>query len=225
MSVVQSMPPGLPHMKDPAFLKDRADLLEGVMEYTAEAAAEARPHAIIEVKSAFEFLETTLLADGRMWILNTEVPSLADIEAVWPLHWILLVPGALPQDQISAALYPKVFSWIERFKEAVSSAEKVVPASLTVDGEQASETIDGSSYNDREGEVDENDFVVQQHGLSKGQLVRVWPTDSGSRHKDLGRLVGIDGQEVVIETQAGETAVRVHAPRHGFRVCAHEDSQ
>jgi len=219
MSIVQSMPPG-PHMKNPAFLKDRADLLEGVMEYTAEAAAEARPHAVNEVKNAFQFLETTLLADGRTWILNTETPSLADIEAVWPLHWISLVPGALPPDQISAALYPKVFSWIERFKEAVSSAERALSAPLTVDGEQASEMILASSYNELEGKFDEKDFVVQQLGLTKGQDVKIWPTDSGSRHKDLGRLVGIDSKELVIETQDGETVVRVHAPRHGFRVCA-----
>jgi hypothetical protein len=218
------MPLGLPHLKDPVFIKDRTDLLDGVMEYSAEAAAEARPHAMNELKNAFEFLETTLLADGRQWILNTEAPSLADIEAVWPLHWISLVPGALPLDQISAVSYPKVFSWIERFKEAVSSAEKALPAPLTVDGEQSLQMSVASSYNEEEGNVDENDFVVKQHGFTKGQLVRVWPTDSGSRHKDVGKLVNLNGTEVVIETIAKGAAVRVHAPRHGFRVGAIDES-
>ncbi|KAE9375167.1 hypothetical protein N431DRAFT_542783 [Stipitochalara longipes BDJ] len=219
-SIVQSMPPGLPQLKDPAFLKDRADMISGVIEYTPEALAAARPQAINEVRNVFEFLETTLLVDGRKWILGTEDPSLADIEAVWPLHWISLVPGALPPDQISAALYPRVFSWIGRFKEAVSSSEKALPVPLTVEGGQALETIVASLYNEEEGKVDENDLVVQQQGLKKGQLVRVWPTDSGSRHKDLGKLFGINSKEVVIETMAGQSAVRVHAPRHGFGVCA-----
>jgi len=80
------------------------------MMYTLEALAEARLEAINEVRNVIEFLERTLLADGRAWILNTKTPSLADIEAVWSLHWISLIPGALPQGKISAVLYPKVFS-------------------------------------------------------------------------------------------------------------------
>jgi len=39
-----------------------------------------RPEALVEMRSSFELLETTLLADGREWILKTEGPSLADIE-------------------------------------------------------------------------------------------------------------------------------------------------
>jgi glutathione S-transferase len=222
-SVVLLMPPGIPQLKDPAFLKDRADLLDGVMTYTAEALAAARPEAINEVRNVVAFLEMTFLADGREWLLKTEGPSLADIQAVWPLHWIASIPGALPPDQISAALYPRVFSWIERFQKAVSVAEEVLPAPLTVPGEQAMEMIVTSLYNETEGRVDENDPVVQQQSFKKGQLVRVWPTDSGSRHKDAGKLVSINSKEVVIETIAGDTAVRVHAPRHGFRVCAYDE--
>jgi glutathione S-transferase len=221
-SVVQLMPPGIPQLRDLAFLQDRADLLDGVMLYTPEALAEARPDAISEVRNAFELLETTLLADGRAWILKTEAPSLADIEAVWPLHWISLIPGALPPDQISKALYPRVFSWIERFQQAVSSTENGVPVLVTVSGQQAMEMIVSSMYNDMDGHIDETDPAVQHLGLQKGQLVRVWPTDSGSNHKDVGTLVSINGKEVAIETIAGDTVVRVHAPRHGFRVCAHK---
>lgn len=41
-----------------------------------------RPEALVEIRSSFELLETTLLADGREWILKTEGPSLADIEGM-----------------------------------------------------------------------------------------------------------------------------------------------
>jgi hypothetical protein len=68
------------------------------MVHTAEALAEARPDAINEVRNVVEFLETTLLADSREWILNTECPRLADIEAVRLLHWISLIQGAPPQN-------------------------------------------------------------------------------------------------------------------------------
>ena len=56
-------------------------------------------------------------------------------------------------------------------------------------------------------------------GLRKGEMVEVWPIDSGFSRKDRGRLVGLSTREVVIEgrTEDGKE-VRIHAPRHGFRV-------
>ena len=63
--------------------------------------------------------------------------------------------------------------------------------------------------------VDESD----PSGLKAVEWVEVWPTDSGSRHRDQGKLVGLSGREIVVETGDGEVdGVRVHAPRHGFRV-------
>lgn len=215
--IVQMMPADLPHMKNEAFLKDRADLIGGAIVFTADALNAARPEAINEVRRTVQLLET-LLADDRKWLLRTESPSLADIEAVWPLHWLVSVPGALPQEFISATLYPKVFCWIQRFQEFVSAAEKALPAPETMSGKQASETIVAALYNEEEGQVDENDPVIQHQNLRKGDPIQSWPTDSGSMHRDSGVLVSINAEEVVIDTTAGDLTVRLHAPRHGFRV-------
>lgn len=58
-------------------------------------------------------------------------------------------------------------------------------------------------------------------GLKIGDQIEVWPIDSGFGSKDRGKLVRLDGEEVVIEkVNAKGTVVRVHAPRHGFRVRA-----
>ena len=46
-----------------------------------------RPEALVEVKSQFEFFESTVLVDGREWVLGEEGPGLADIEGM------LLFPG------------------------------------------------------------------------------------------------------------------------------------
>ena len=77
--------------------------------------------------------------------------------------------------------------------------------------------ISSSGFAEKEGEVDGNDPT----GLKKGQEVEVWPVDSGFNHRDRGLLVALSTKEIVIEskTKAGET-VRVHAPRHGFRLRA-----
>ncbi|KLU86489.1 hypothetical protein MAPG_05501 [Magnaporthiopsis poae ATCC 64411] len=150
----------LPLLKDPGFQKDRADFVT-----TPPGGWTSKAEAVHRFRQVMQVLETTLLADGRDWILNTPKPSLADIEAVWPFHWLVTLPQqALPPDQISAAAFPRVFAWIDRFDRAYAHAVN---------------------------------------------------------HRDVGRLVGLDHDEIVIETTlagGGAAGVRLHAPRHGFRV-------
>jgi len=75
--------------------------------------------------------------------------------------------------------------------------------------------ISSSGFAEAEGAVDGNDPT----GLKRGVVVEVWPIDTGSNHRDRGRLVGLNGGEIVIESQTREgTEVRVHVPRHGFRI-------
>ncbi|ROW13380.1 hypothetical protein VPNG_05509 [Cytospora leucostoma] len=218
------LPRDLPVFKDPAFLRDRADYLAGGSGGGAGAVLQQTPAARYEalsgIRDAFELLETTLLADGRDWILKTDGPSLADIEAIWPFHWLSGLPGALPPDQVSEARFPKVFAWIERFDRAVSAGgDDEVPS---VSGDEAAQTIVGSSYFEaQDGRVDETEPLGKALGLKRGERVVVFPLDTGSNHKDSGVLLGFDGKEVVFETVAevqGSPSVRVHAPRHGFRV-------
>lgn len=208
----QLLPMDLPLLRDPKFQKDRADFVGAKL--TKETAAALRPEALNEINNAMELLETTLLADGRDWILKTDKPSLADIEAVWPFIWLISLPGALPEDQVSAEKFPKVYSWVDRFEEAVSSAADAQGKPRRVKGEEAQGMIAGAPYNESESRVEETEPAVKFHGLRKGSLVELWPTDTGSGHRDIGKLVGLDSKEIVIETEAG---VRLHAPRHGFR--------
>ncbi len=123
--------------------------------------------------------------------------------------------GALPADQISAKQYPKSFAWINRFQATVSAAAKSLGKPKTVKGTEAAASIGSSEFAEESGDVDLND----PSGLKKGQNVEVWPIDTGFRNKDKGQLVALSVFEIVIETktQDGKT-VRVHSPRHGFRV-------
>ena len=126
------------------------------------------------------------------------------------------MPGALPEDQVSAAQFPRLFAWVDRFKTALKAARKGMPPTLS--GEEARTAIVNAPYNEAEGEVDKRDAGVQADNLTKGRQVTVYPTDSGSSGKDVGNLVRMDSDQVVIETRAGASTVRLHAPRHGFRV-------
>lgn len=216
-AAMRLIPANLPLLRDPKFQKDRADFTGERL--TRDAAAALRPEAVNEIRLVADLLETTLLADGRDWILGTDKPSLADIEAVWPLHWLAGMPGALPADQVSAERFPRVFAWIARFQSSASKAKAAAPKPDTVDGARAQQIIVNAPFNEQEGRVDDGgDGLAAFHGLAKGKRVAVWPTDTGANHKDVGRLVSLTPTEVVIEPEAGGGQVRLHAPRHGFRV-------
>jgi hypothetical protein len=133
---------------------------------------------------------------------------------VWPFHWLNTLPGALPPDQISAKQFPKVFAWIDRFDKAIQVAAKEAGKPKTLKGPEAEAQISNDEFAESEGQVDAND----PSGVKKGDVIEVWPIDSGFSRKDLGKLVALSIQEIVIEskTESGKTA-RVHTPRHGFR--------
>ena len=80
----QSLPSGLPLLKDPKFQADRNEY--SGQSWDKKAREAMRPEALVHIREGFSLLETTLLADGRDWILKTEKPSLADIEGKFRRH-------------------------------------------------------------------------------------------------------------------------------------------
>lgn len=222
-SVVQLILPQHKGLLNPEFAKDRAELIGSDTFFPPEVLAAMRPDAIRVVRSGFAFLERTLLSDGREWLLGTQGPTIGDIEVAWSLLWLERVPGVMPEEWISKEVFPRVFAWMERFKGVGEAALEELGEVKSLTGEEAARLVLGSGYHEVEGEVDEGDALVRLRGLKKGQLVQVWPTDTGSNHKELGELVSIDEREVVVEAKAEDGgSVRVHAQRHGFAVAAYE---
>lgn len=212
----QLIPTDLPLMQDQKFRTDRADFSGA--PYSKEGMDKARPEALTEIARLFRLLEETLLADGREWLLKTDTPGLADLEAVWPLHWVTGMKGALEGGELGEKKFPKVYAWIARFHAAVTEAKKAGPKPTSIKGDEAANKIWGAAYYEAEGLVDERDPVVRAQGLRKGDVVTIWPTDTGTAHRDVGRLVSVDADEVVVEVKGEGKSVRLHAPRHGFRI-------
>jgi glutathione S-transferase len=234
------LPESLPLLKDPAFQKDRADFFGESGEQTraqqeqtnkAKENAAIKAEALHELKEAFALLETTLLDQDsdnknkkKEWLLGGDAPSLADIEAVWVLHWMATLQGgngepAMDPAHISRDWFPAVYAWIDRFHAAVRSAgaaNKHQEQKMT--GEEAARLIKQQAGEgvEVEVEVDETEPLVKAFGFKRGDSVEVWPVDFGSNHRDRGRLVGLTADEIVWETEGA--GVRVHAPRSGFRV-------
>lgn len=74
----QLIPADTPIVKDEKFQKDREDF--SGRKWSKEAIEANRPEALAAMRNAFSFMETTLLSDGRDWVLKGLGPSLADIE-------------------------------------------------------------------------------------------------------------------------------------------------
>ena len=81
------IPSNSPALNDPKFIKDREDMTG--RSWSKANVDRGRPEALGDIKIAFEFLETTLLADGREWILKSEKPTLADIKGLF--HHVLFL--------------------------------------------------------------------------------------------------------------------------------------
>ncbi|KAI9709975.1 MAG: hypothetical protein M1820_003053 [Bogoriella megaspora] len=209
----QLIPTNGPALQDPKFRKDR----EGYSgrSWDLKEIERNRPEAVAYMRQAFELLEE-LLSDGRDWISGTERPSLGDIDAIWPVDWLMGMPGALPEETISEKQFPKVWAWDRRFRAALKEAagSNVQKKATEVKGEQATRFVGESDFVETVA-VDGNDPLR----LKEGTTVEVWPIDSGFSHKDRGRLVGLTKDEVVAAVQTKERReVRVHMPRWGFRI-------
>lgn len=111
-----------------------------------------------------------------------------------------------------------VYSWIDRFSKAISSAKASAPKPTTFESAEAIEYIMKADFAEPEGQVDEKDPM----GLKKNQDVESWPIDTGSNHRDRGRLVALTPKEVVmaIRSKVGGKEVHIHHPRTNFTIQA-----
>ena len=226
------LPENLPVMKDPKFRKDREDF--SGRSWQNNDMKRARPEALVVIRDGFAFLEETVLADGRTWVLGEKGPLLADIEgkillliasvfgrlirstslAIWPFQWLATLPGSLPETLISAKQYPKTFAWIGRFNQAIKAARSAAPQPKTLKGPEALKEVTSAEWVS-DNVVDENDPM----GLKERTQVEIYPIESGGSGRDRGALVGLTKDEIVVETKAENgTTIRIHHPRIGFRV-------
>jgi hypothetical protein len=131
--------------------------------------------------------------------------------------WLQSMNSFLPEDQISGKQFPKVFAWLERFQATVTAAAKVAGKAQSVKGPDAAKKVGAAEFAEDCGGVENGDPT----GLKAGQVVEVFPIESGFANKDRGKLIGLSVSEIVVESKTEDgNVVRLHTPRHGFRVRA-----
>jgi hypothetical protein len=126
------------------------------------------------------------------------------------------MPGALPKDVISPTQFPKVFAWIQRFRDALKQAKASAPKQVKVTGEEVIKYMQTAKFAESIGDVAVNDPLK----LKAGDEVEVFPIDSGFSHRDCGTLLTLTPNEVVVgkKMNVGGGPIRVHYQRWGFRV-------
>lgn len=128
------------------------------------------------------------------------------------MEWVANTKGSLPTDLVSDSIFPKAYAWIKRFHKAVQAAKATAPKVTSLKGEEAAEQILSAGFAEANKGINKADG---QSSLREGDVVEVFPTDTGFSHRDNGKLIGLTGDEVVISLENG---LRLHAPRTGFRV-------
>jgi glutathione S-transferase len=182
----------------PEFLKafgaDRAAMTAGVRR-------PARHDARAQLLSYLGWIEQQL-ADGRPFVLGS-LACIADFsiaQSVWFMHLSPPVAAVLQP-------YPKLLAWYRRMQDfghgesaALSSGDALALAATA--GEMAPCAVDPS------------------FGFESGAAVTVNALDYGA-DPVAGRLVGLDGDEVVLQRHDGRAGtVHVHFPRIGFQIKA-----
>jgi hypothetical protein len=126
------------------------------------------------------------------------------------------MPGALQSTYISENQFPKVFAWVGRFKEALQQAKAGGPKPVRIKVDELIKHMAGSVFFEPVGEIDAHDPTA----LKAGDEVTVWPIDSGFKHRDTGKLLGLTPHDMILSkrTKVDNLEIHVHMPRWGFRI-------
>ncbi|KIK65304.1 hypothetical protein GYMLUDRAFT_70421 [Collybiopsis luxurians FD-317 M1] len=157
------------------------------------------------------------LQDGREWLFDTELPSLADLGVEFVFKWLrgFRNTGSLfDQDR-----FPHALKWLDRVHKFLHVSRKDFPAPKTLSKTDAANLIANSPYEPYEV-VGFNTAEAARLNLALGQIVSVAPDDAGLA--TTGKLVSLNLEECVIETKgtASNAIFRSHFPRIGFTIKA-----
>jgi len=157
------------------------------------------------------------VSDGREWLLDTELPGLADISVHFTLLWIRECKFDGFDGLFDPEVFPRTISWLER---TTAYLQEFVDSSTFrhFTGMEAANIVASSKEEDL-AIIGFNSVEAGRLGLQLGDLVSVEPEDTG-RVPTIGKLVALNRQEVVIETHGSAAdVVRCHFPRLAFRIC------
>ncbi|KAJ7261272.1 hypothetical protein B0H12DRAFT_1231500 [Mycena haematopus] len=201
----------LPWEKFPSkFVKDRSLLRGGPIDVDAMVAQRGKSLSMLSTHLS---LIEEQLSDGREWLFDTELPSLADVSVHFVYAWVKSFRGV--ESLFDASTFPKSLEWIARLTAYLGRLKQRRPEVREITGKVAAARITAASFEPynvvgfdaREG---------ARLGLRAGDEVSIAPDDSGRNFGTVGKLVALNREEFVVETKGSAGLVRCHFPRIMF---------
>ncbi|KAJ7179147.1 hypothetical protein C8R46DRAFT_1211747 [Mycena filopes] len=193
----------------PAFIKDRSTLsgpinVEGIVASRGKVLSALAVHlSLVEEQ----------LADGREWLFDTELPSLADISVHFVYAWIKSFRGV--ETLFDSNTFPKSLEWLARLTTYLARLKLNHAPVPKITGKDAAERIVAASFEP----YDVVGFDAREGGrlgLNAGDEISIAPDDTGKTFATVGKLVGLNREEFVLEVKGTVGLVRCHFPRVMF---------
>ncbi|KAG5343094.1 hypothetical protein C0989_000084 [Termitomyces sp. Mn162] len=141
-----------------AFLDDRSSYIGGPIDVKAMTALQGK--LLTTLSSHLALLEEQL-NDGREWLFNSELPSLADITVHFILTWV------------------KKVGWLTRISDYLQSRQTGQAAVQGITGDHAAKTIVSSAH-EPYNVVGFNNQEAGHLGLKLNDYVQIAPDDTGT---------------------------------------------
>ncbi|KAJ7179992.1 hypothetical protein C8R43DRAFT_971342 [Mycena crocata] len=204
--------PFLPWEKfPPAFLKDRSTLGLPLDEKAIAARIASRGKSLSMLSTHLALVEEQL-SDGREWLFDTELPSLADISVHFVFNWIKPFRGL--ESLFDASTFPKSLEWLARLTAYLGRLKQTQPVVAKITGKEAAASIVAAPY-EPYVVVGFDAIEAARLGLNVGDEISV-ASDQGRKFPTIGKLVALNKEQFVIETKGTSGLVRVHFPRIMF---------
>ncbi|KAF7332168.1 Glutathione S-transferase [Mycena kentingensis (nom. inval.)] len=213
MVIFPLAPALLPWERMPAaFVQDRSALSGN--EINIKAIAASRGQALSALSSHLALVEEQL-SDGREWLFDTTLPSLADISVHFVFAWLKGFKGT--ETLLDSQVFPKSIQWLARVTTHLEHLKQKQPVQPKISGNDAAAAIISAPFESLDV-VGMNEREASRLGLKAGAQVSVTPADSGRNYPTVGKLVGLNHEELVIEINAPGGILRAHFPRILFTV-------
>ncbi|KAJ7162061.1 hypothetical protein C8R46DRAFT_1164342 [Mycena filopes] len=155
----------------------------------------------------------SLLWKNKEWLFNTEQPSLADISVHFVYTWIKPFSGV--ESLFDPYTFPKSLEWLARLTTYFARLKLNHAPVPEITGKDAAERIVAASFEP----YDVVGFDAREGGrlgLNAGDEISIAPDDTGTMFATVGKLVGLNREEFVLEVKGRVGLVRCHFPRVMF---------
>ncbi|KAF7359219.1 Glutathione s-transferase [Mycena sanguinolenta] len=125
----------------PQFVDDRSKLRGAPINVEAMVAQRGKSLSMLSTNLA---LIEEQLADGREWLFDTELPSLADISVHNVYGWVKTLRGV--ESLFDANTFPKSLEWLARLTAYLGRLKQAFPKVPKITGKDAAARITAASF-------------------------------------------------------------------------------